>query len=109
MSAHKDLSSLPPEVLRAVLKASEKRVERERDQIKKGMRLLQKRLDELEKGPDTLKQEQPEKPIPSRSEGKKRQRVDSSDKSVEVIDVDQWYDHQWPIAKAPKPIERLQV
>ena len=106
MSSHRDLSSLPPAVLRAALEASEKRVQRERDKIKKEMCQLQKRLDKLEKKPDPPKQEKPEKPVASGSEDKiKQQKVDpeSGDKPVEVIDVDDWYDRQWPIAKVRKP------
>ena len=94
----------PPAVLRAALEASEKRVERERDKITKEMCQLQKRLDELEKGPDIPKREEPEKPAASESKGVKRRRVgSSSDESVEAVDVDEWYDRQWPIAKARKP------
>lgn len=106
MSSHRDLSSLPPAVLRAALDASEKRVQRERDKIKKEMSQLQKRLDKLEKKPDTPKQDKPEKPVASGSEDKiKQEKVDPSGDfkpPVEVIDVDNWYDRQWPIAKVRK-------
>jgi hypothetical protein len=74
MSTRNDLSSLPPAVLRAALEASEKRIQRERDKIKKEIRQLQKRLDKLDQGADTPEQEKPEKPIASGSKGKKRRR-----------------------------------
>lgn len=104
MSTRNDLSSLPPAVLRAALEASEKRIQREREKIKKEMHQLQKRLDELDQGTDAPEQG-PEKPVAGGSKGKKRQRADSDssdDESDEAIDVDEWYDGQWPIAKVRK-------
>jgi len=90
-----DLSSLPPATLRAALDASEKRVRREKEQIQREIRKLQKRLDELEEGEGAP---EPEKNVAGRSRRKatKRPRVDSSSED-EV--VEERYG-RWPIAKA---------
>ena len=78
MSSHDDLSSLPPATLRAALDASEKRIKKEKQQIHREIRRLQRRLEQLEEGEDVPEMEL-EKNIAGGSRRKgKRPRVDSS-------------------------------
>ena len=95
MPIHNDISSLPPATLRAALVASEKREEKEK--LRREIRKLQKRLDELEEPGDTSEVELVRNVASGSRHKVKRLRVDSS--SDEEV-AQEMRNRRWPIARA---------
>lgn len=96
MPTQDDLSSLPPATLRAALDASEKRVNWEKEKIKKEIQRLQKRLEELEEGADGQEVE-PKMNVAGESQQPAKQPRPSN--SNETVDE---RCGRWPIAKAQR-------
>lgn len=105
MSAAKELSVLPPAVLRGALRRAEKRVEAEN--LRMDIRRMQKRLYEIEEGRDTPEVEHKEVVVDGYPRGVKRFTIDVDSSSDDGEGRETTHDRNQPIAKVQKKVRRV--